>query len=285
MERQHGEALQHQTDRLSDIAAAAEPIRSPATMHDYITPAMSTSGAVLRREDTRFVTGHGRYTDDIHVDGQAYAVFVRSDHAHGELVSIDIAEASRQPGVLGVFTGDDLLQAKVGFIHRLPLKGFELGNPLDTPRPGLAQGRVRYVGEPVAMVVAETAAQAADAAGMIKIEINPLPAVVDVERAVAPGAPVIWSDAPDNVAIRWQSCAPGAVDEAFAGAAHVTRLKLVNTRIFANPIEPRTSIAQYDAASGSLYLDHAEPGRALHGPRLVRSGVQVRRRAHARFDL
>ena len=204
----------------------------------------------MRREDGRFITGQGRYTDDINVPGQAYAVFVRSDHAHGELVSIATEEASRQPGVLAVFTGEDLLKAGVGFIHRLPLKGFDLGRTLDTPRPGLAQTRVRYVGEPVAMVVAETAAQASDAATMTSVTIAPLPAVIDVERAVEKGAPVIWPEAPDNVAIRWQSGDPAAVDAAFAGAAHVTRLKLVNTRIFANPIEPRTSIAQYDAAAG-----------------------------------
>jgi carbon-monoxide dehydrogenase large subunit len=209
----------------------------------------STSRSVLRREDTRFVTGRGRYTDDINIPGQSYVTFVRSDHAHGELLSIDIAEASRQPGVLRVFTGDDLARAGVGFIHRLPLKGFDLGETLDTPRPGLAQGRVRYVGEPVAMVVAETAAQAGDAAAMIGVNIAPLPAVVDVERAIDHGAPIIWQEAPDNVSIRWQNGDPAAVDAAFAGAAHVTHLKLVNTRIFANPIEPRTSIAQYDAAA------------------------------------
>ena len=217
-------------------------------MNDARHDNSSNSRAVLRREDGRFVTGRGRYTDDINIPGQAYVTFVRSDHAHGELLSIDMAEASRQPGVLRIFTGDDLAQAGVGFIHRLPLKGFDLGQTLDTPRPGLAQGRVRYVGEPVAMVVAETAAQAGDAAAMIGVNIAPLPAVVDVERAISKGAPVIWPEAPDNVAIRWQSGDPAAVDAAFAAAAHVTRLKLINSRIFANPIEPRTSIAQYDTA-------------------------------------
>jgi carbon-monoxide dehydrogenase large subunit len=218
-------------------------------MNDTWHEAASTSRAVLRREDGRFVTGRGRYTADIDIPGQAYVAFVRSDHAHGELLSIDTTEASRQPGVLAVFTGEDLLRAGVGFIHRLPLKGFDLGRTLDTPRPGLAQGRVRYVGEPIAMVVAETAAQAGDAATLISVNIAPLPAVVDVERAIDSGAPVIWPEAPDNVAIRWQSGDPAAVDAAFAGAAHVTRLKLINTRIFANPIEPRASIAQYDAAA------------------------------------
>ncbi len=217
-------------------------------MNDARHEDASPSRAVLRREDARFVTGRGRYTDDINIPGQAYVTFVRSDHAHGELLSIDIAEASRQLGVLRVFIGDDLARAGVGFIHRLPLKGFDLGQTLDTPRPALAQGRVRYVGEPVAMVVAETAAQAGDAAAMIGVNIAPLPAVVDVARAISKGAPVIWPEAPDNVAIRWRSGDPAAVDAAFAGAAHVTRLQLINTRIFANPIEPRTSIAQYDAA-------------------------------------
>src|SRR5271169_2572814 len=161
----------------------------------------AVSNAPLRREDIRFITGHGRYTDDIRIAGQAYAAFVRSDHAHGELIGIDLAEAKQQPGVFGVLTGEDLSLAGVGFIHRLPLKGFDLGQTLETPRPGLAQGRVRYVGEPVAMVVAETAAQAADAAARVRVNIAPLPAVVEVERAVHPGAPALWPAAPDNVAI------------------------------------------------------------------------------------
>jgi aerobic carbon-monoxide dehydrogenase large subunit len=218
-------------------------------MHQHRDLTAPSQPIPLRREDARFITGHGRYTDDVNVAGQAYAAFIRSDHAHGELVAVDAAEAARLPGVLAVFTGADLLQAGVGFIHRLPLKGFDLGQTLDTPRPGLAQGRVRYVGEPVAMVVAETAAQAADAASTVRVDIAPLPAVVDVERAVLPGAPVLWSEAPDNIAIRWRSGDPAAMEAVFATAAHVTRLKLVNTRIFANPIEPRSSIADYDAAA------------------------------------
>ena len=208
------------------------------------------SSPVRRREDVRFVTGQGRYTNDIDVPGQAHASFVRSDHAHGTLRSINIDAALRMPGVIGVITGDDLKRAGVGFIHRLPLKGFELGNPLDTPRPGLAQDRVRYVGEPVALVVAETAAQAADAAAMVELVIDALPCVTDVEDAIAPGAPTIWPDAPgqcrDPLAERRSRA---EIDAAFAKAAHVTRLKLVNTRIFANAIEPRTSIAQYDAST------------------------------------
>ena len=216
--------------------------RDPETLRGISQP-------VWRREDARFVTGTGRYTADIDVAGQAHAAFVRSDHAHGTLRAVDTAAARGMPGVRAVFTGEDLARGGVGFIHRLPLKGFELGTPLDTPRPGLAQGRVRYAGEPVALVVAETAALAADAAAAIRVAIDPLPCVTDVEAAIVPGAPTIWPDAPDNVAIRWQSGERGAIDAAFARAAHVTRLRLVNTRIFANAIEPRAGITQYDAAA------------------------------------
>lgn len=202
--------------------------------------------SVLRREDARFLTGAGRYTNDIDIPGQLHAAFARSDHAHGTLHSIETAEAAVMPGVVAVFTGEDLKRAGVGFIHRLPLKGFELGKTLDTPRPGLAQTRVRYVGEPIALVIAETANQASDAAAQIHADIDPLPCVTDVEAATADGAPAIWSDAPGNLAIDWQTGDPAEVDAAFAAAAHVTRLKLRNTRIFANAIEPRTSIANYD---------------------------------------
>jgi len=201
---------------------------------------------VLRREDVRFITGAGRYTNDIDIPGQLHASFVRSDHAHGELRSINSAAAKAMPGVVAVFAGHDLMEAGVGFLHRLPLKGFDLGKTLDTPRPGLAQGRVRYVGEPVALVVAETAAQAADAAALVEIEIESLPCVTDVEEAMAEGAPQLWLDAPRNVSIDWQNSDAAEVDAVFAKAAHVTRLKLRNTRIFANAIEPRASIADYD---------------------------------------
>ncbi len=211
--------------------------------------ACGISRPVRRREDARFVTGRGRFTDDIDVPGQAHAAFVRSDHAHGEIRAVRSDAARRQPGVLAVLTGADLRDAGVGFIHRLPLKGFDLGVPLDTPRPGLAQDRVRYVGEPVALVVAETAAQAADAAALVGVEIDALPAVTDVCRAVAADAPIIWPDAPGNISIKWQSDDRTATDRAFAGAAYVVQLRLVNTRVFANPIEPRTSIAQYDRAN------------------------------------
>ena len=205
------------------------------------------SKPVLRREDRRFVIGAGRYTNDIDLPDQLHAAFARSNHAHGALRAIHTAEAAAMPGVVAVFTGEDLLRAGVGFIHRLPLKGFDLGKTLDTPRPGLAQQRVRYVGEPVALVVAETANQAADAAARIEMDVEPLPCVTDVEEALADAAPQIWADAPGNVGVRWENGDPAESDSIFATAAHVTRLKLRNTRVFANAIEPRASIADYDA--------------------------------------
>jgi carbon-monoxide dehydrogenase large subunit len=203
-----------------------------------------------RREDQRLVTGRGRYADDISIPGEVYAAFVRSDHAHGLLRSIDIEGARSAPGVIAVFTGEDLRAAGVGCIHRLPLRGYTLTRDVDTPRPGLAQDRVRYVGEPIALVVAETAAQAADAASLITADIEALASVSDVEQAVADGAPQLWPEADHNIAIKWTSGDTMAIDAAFASAAHVVELRLVNTRIFGNPMEPRSSIANYDRGSG-----------------------------------
>jgi aerobic carbon-monoxide dehydrogenase large subunit len=204
------------------------------------------SQPVRRREDIRFITGRGRYSDDINVPGQVYAAFLRSDHPHGELRSVDTTKAAVAPGVFGVFTGEDLRAAGIGGIPYLHLPGFDLF-PTETPHPGLAQGRVRYVGEPIALVVAETAAQAQDAIEQISVEIDPLPAVAEIERALAPDAPLLWEKAPGNISLVWQSGDPSGVDQAFAGAAHVTKLKLFNTRVVPNPIEPRACIAGYDA--------------------------------------
>jgi carbon-monoxide dehydrogenase large subunit len=208
------------------------------------------SQPVRRREDIRFVTGRGKYSDDINVPGQLHAAFLRSDHPHGELKSVDTSKAKAAPGVVGVFTGEDLLTAGIGPVPYLHLPGFDL-HPTHAPRPGLAQGRVRHVGEPIALVVAETMAQAEDALQEIVVAIEPIPAVADIERALEPGAPVLWDEAPGNVALVWQSGDPSPVNAAFASAAHVTKLKLLNTRIVPNPIEPRACIASYDAGKDS----------------------------------
>jgi carbon-monoxide dehydrogenase large subunit len=215
-----------------------------------MTDVSDQNAPAYRREDLRFITGKGRYTDDIDVPGQAYAAFVRSDHAHGIIRALEFTAAQEAPGVIRIVTGEDLLAGGVGFIRLLPFPGFDLGRATEIPRPGLAQGRVRYVGEPIAMIIAETAAQAADAALLIQADIEPLPQVTDVERALEKDAPQIWPEAaPGNVAFTWQSGDAAEIDRAFAAAPHVVELKLVNTRVFANPIEPRTCIASYDKAS------------------------------------
>src|SRR5271166_2233776 len=192
------------------------------------------SQPVRRREDIRFVTGRGRFSDDINIAGQLQAAFLRSDHAHGELRSVDVSKAVAAPGVAGVFTGEDLRAAGVGVIPYLHLPGFDLF-PTETPRPGLAQDRVRYVGEPIAMVVADTAEHARDGVEEIAADIEPLPATADIERALQADAPVLWQKAPGNVSLVWESGDQHPIEQAFAGAAHVTRLRLLNTRVVPNP--------------------------------------------------
>ena len=200
-----------------------------------MTDKFGISQPVRRREDGRLVTGKGSFADDVNVPGQARAVFLRSSHGHGLIRAIDAGEALNAPGVLAVMTGEDLRAAGVGYIPYLPLGGFTMDPPADTPRPALAQDRVRHVGEPVVMVVAETVAQATDACEKVRLEIEPLPAVTDVERAVAQGAPLLWPDAPNNMASIWRYGDRAAVEQAFAQAAHVTKVKLVNNRVIANP--------------------------------------------------
>jgi len=241
-----------------------------------MTEKFGISQPVRRREDARFVTGRGRFSDDVNKPGQAHAHFLRADQAHGIIRAIDVGPATRMPGVLGVFTGEDLRAAGLGGIPYLPLQGFKV-EPVDTPRPGLAQDRVRYVGEPVALVVAETVAQAKDAAEAIVVDIAPLPAVTDISRAIAAGAPQLWPDAPGNISPSWQSGDRAPIDQAFQDAAHVVSLRLINNRVVANPIEPRACIGSYDAATESFefitpsqgvrYLLHVLCDHALHIPR------------------
>jgi carbon-monoxide dehydrogenase large subunit len=217
---------------------------------------------VRRREDGRLITGKGSFADDVNVPGQARAVFLRSSHGHGLIRAIDAGEALKAPGVLAVMTGDDLRAADVGYIPYLPLGGFTMDPPADTPRPALAQDKVRHVGEPVVMVVAETVAQAMDACEKVRVEIEPLPAVTDVERAVAEGAPAVWPGAPNNLALTWRYGDRAAVEKAFTQAAHVTKVKLVNNRVIANPIEPRSCIGSYNPGDASFTL--IAPSQGAH---------------------
>ncbi len=202
---------------------------------------------VLRKEDPTLLRGQGRYTDDLNLPGQAYAVMVRSRHAHGILKGIDVSEATTMPGVLAILTAADLDEAGFGPLMcplNIPQRD---GTPMKTPpRPSLAKDKVRFVGEAVAVVVAETASQAKDAAEAVMLEIDELPAVTDPESALAPGAPEVHDAAPGNLALDFHYGDGEAVKKAFAEAAHVTTLKIDSNRVVCNPMEPRSAIGSYD---------------------------------------
>lgn len=218
----------------------------------------------LRSEDEPLLTGRGRFTDDVTVPGQAYAAFVRAQVGHAELRAVDVSKALARPGVIGAFTGRDLVADGLGTIPpavALPGRGGKamVGGAM----PPLAVDRVRYAGEPIAIVVADTAVQAQDAAEAVIIDLVELPAASDVERAMASGAPAICRDAPDNVALDWTDGDATAVAAAFARAAHVERVRLRDTRLAPAALEPRAAIAQWDAAAERYTLTASTQGVAV----------------------
>ena len=219
---------------------------------------------VRRTEDPMLVRGEGCYTDDIKLTGEAYAVMVRSRIAHGVIKGIDTTAARKMPGVLGVYTGADL--AAYGTLKCIVPFNNRDGTPMKRPpRPALATDKVRFVGDPVAFVVADTLLQAKDAAEAVEVDIDALPAVVRPEEAARPGAPLIHDEAPGNVALDYHFGDSEQVAAAFAKAAHVTRLKLVNSRVVVNAMEPRAAIGIHDPASGRFTL-HA-PSQGAFGMR------------------
>ncbi|HEV7477540.1 MAG TPA: xanthine dehydrogenase family protein molybdopterin-binding subunit, partial [Burkholderiales bacterium] len=182
---------------------------------------------IARKEDYRFLTGAGQYTDDVTLQNQSYAAFVRSPHAHARIRSISIAKAKAAPGVVGVFVGKDLADAKVGGLPCGWLITDVNGQPMkEPPHPCLAQGKVRHVGDQVAVVIAETLAQARDAAELVDVDYEVLPAVVDVSSATK--KPPIHDGVPNNTCYVWALGDKAACDTAFAKAAHVTKLEFVN---------------------------------------------------------
>jgi carbon-monoxide dehydrogenase large subunit len=208
-----------------------------------------------RREDVRFLTGEGNYTDDINVNGQAHVFFLRSDIAHGTINSVDTSAADGMPGVVKIFTGADF--AAVGSVPCGWQVTDKYGEPMQEPRhPVLADGKVRHVGEPIAAVVAETLEQARDAAEAIALDISELPAVVDMKEAVKDGATKVHDDLTSNLCYDWGFVEEnkGAVDAAFEEAAHVTTLELVNNRLVANPMEPRVAVGDYSRGTGDHTL-------------------------------
>src|SRR5215475_7098218 len=218
---------------------------------------------VRRKEDDTLVRGKGKYTDDFSLPGQAYAWIVRSSHAHGLIKGIDIEAAKAMPGVLGVWTGADLASANYKpFTCGLPLKNRDGTPPLQTNRLALPTDKVRFVGDPVAFVVAETVAQARDAAETVVLDIEPLPAVTNAAEAAKPGAPQLYDHIPNNVALDYHYGDTEKVEAAFARAAHVTRLDIVNTRVAVSPMEPRAALASYDKASGRYTIQMPTQGVA-----------------------
>ncbi len=219
---------------------------------------MSATGigaAVRRKEDIRFITGKGQYTDDVVRPGEARAVFVRSPHARARIKSIDVSAAMSMPGVIAVLTGAELANDKIGNLICGWMIHSKDGSPMKmAPHPALATGTVNHVGDAVAVVVAETKGQARDAADQVKVDYEPLPAVADPAKAQEHGAQQIHEVAPNNTIYQWHLGDAKATDAAFASAKHVTRLDIVNNRLVPNAIEPRAALAEYDAGADHLTL-------------------------------
>ncbi|MSP31003.1 MAG: xanthine dehydrogenase family protein molybdopterin-binding subunit [Acetobacteraceae bacterium] len=221
------------------------------------------SGQSLSRlEDARFLTGNGRYTDDIDRPGQLFAHAVRSPHAHARIIRIDHAAALAVPGVIGVYTATDLeALGPIPCAAKVPT----LGPMLVPPRFALASDRVRHVGEPVAFVVGETRTAARDAAEQVKITYDALPCVTDLKAALAEGAPQLWDNIPKNLSYSFEKGDRAATQAAFATAAHVVELELVNNRVIIAPIEPRAAIGEYNPAKKTFHLLFS--GQGVHSLR------------------
>src|SRR5688572_21145316 len=217
---------------------------------------------VRRTEDPTLLRGEGRYTDDINEPGQAYAYIVRSNYAHGVINGINTEAAKQMPGVLAVYTAAHLaaygpLKCALDFKQRD-------GSPMKRPiRKALTEGKVRFVGDPVACVVAETYMQAKDAGEAVELDIEPLDAVTLASEAAKPGAPQLYDDAPNNICVDFLWGDPAKVADAIAKAAHVTKLSLRNTRVVVAAMEPRAGICSYEKSSGKYTL--TVPGQGVWG--------------------
>jgi aerobic carbon-monoxide dehydrogenase large subunit len=236
-----------------------------------------------RREDDRLLKGEGRYTADWNLPGQLYGHFLRADRAHAEIVSVERKDAESSPGVVAIFTGEDTAHFKTPPpALKAPGRG---GAALKVPhRDILARGRVRYVGQEVALVVASSAAAAQDAAEKIEVEYRDLPAVADAHDALAADAPQLHDAIPGNLAFEYVYGDEAATDAAFARAAHVTQLVVESTRLSGNPMEPKACVAAYDGAAGSYDLYVSSQGMAIMLPQLAAvTGVPAEKlRVHAR---
>jgi carbon-monoxide dehydrogenase large subunit len=219
---------------------------------------------VLRQEDPRLLRGRGLYVNDVNLPGQTYAIILRSPHAHADIKSLDVSAAKAAPGVVAVFTGEDIAADNLG-VPGMPAKWKRPdGEPMKyRPQPPLALGRVRYVGDPVALVVAETLDQARDGAELIDVDYEALPSVTDTAQTAEADAPLVWDDYPDNVSGLYQAGDAAAVEAAFANAAHITKRRFVISRVFAQYMEPRGAIGAYDEREDrfTLHVDVQYPHR------------------------
>ena len=229
----------------------------PDTLHNT----QADQRSIRRLEDARFLLGRGRYLEDIAAPTALAAYVLRSPHAHALIHRVDIAQASARPGVHLIATAVDLAADGLG-----PLPCMAAVKPLIVPpRPALAEGRVRHVGDPVAFVVAQSAEIAREAAELIEVDYEPLPSVVDGRAAIADGAPVLWDQAPGNLAYHVQRGDRDAVRHALAQAAHTVEVEVMNNRVVVVPLEPRAGIAQYDATTDTMDLELT--GQGVHGIR------------------
>jgi len=220
--------------------------------------------SVRRDEDPRLLRGRGTYVGDVTLPRQSYAYFLRSPHAHAEITKIDVTEAKKLPGVLDIFVGDDVAADNLGtpgmVAKRKRPDGSDMWCPPQTP---LALGRVRYVGDPIALVVAESVDQAKSASEMIHIEFNPLPSVTDTAKTIEPGAPAVWDECPDNISHIHETGDKDGTEEAFKNAVKVVKRRFVITRVHAQFMEPRGVNAEYDERNDryTLYTDVQYPHR------------------------
>jgi len=211
--------------------------------------------SVRRVEDPRLLQGFGRYSDDVSLPHQAYAFVVRSPHAHAAIRSIETSAARAASGVLAVLTGADLAADRLGDLPTDKSRKRRDGSPaFATPRPALVRDRARHVGDPVALVVAQTMEQAVDAAELVAIDWAPLPAVAATADAMRAGASAVWPEVPDNIAFVWEAGKKDETARGIAGAAHVTRLDFVVTRVAAAPMEPRGAVGEWDRRTGRYTL-------------------------------
>ncbi len=218
--------------------------------------------SVRRKEDRRFLSGHGHYVDDINRPGQLYAAMVRSDRPHARLLGVNTDAAKAAPGVVAVFTGADMQADAIGGLPCGWVVKNKDGSPqAEPPHPVLAVGKVRHVGDPVAVVIANTRQEARNAAELVEVQYEDLPGVATVHDAVKPGAALVHDDVPSNQCYDWEIGDKAVVDNAFAGAAHVVKLDLTNNRLIPNAMEPRAAIGDYDESTGehTLYTTSQNP--------------------------